>query len=147
GATVKWDTPLLEGFHWMHLPNRGSGSESFRGNWNPAVWKLIRDGAFDAVLCFVSYRFATFWAALLAARRSHTAFLFGTDASTLTPRDGQAWKRTAKSIFWPWLFGLADQVIVPSTGSMDLMSALGIPKERVTLTPYTVDNDWWTEQS
>src|SRR5215468_10019378 len=52
GATVKWDTPLLEGFSWVALSNRGSGAESFLGIWNPAVWKIIREGAFDAVLCF-----------------------------------------------------------------------------------------------
>src|SRR5215470_8659524 len=50
GATVKWDMPLLEGFRWVHLPNRGSGRASFFGIWNPSVAKLIREGSFDAVL-------------------------------------------------------------------------------------------------
>jgi glycosyltransferase involved in cell wall biosynthesis len=27
------------------------------------------------------------------------------------------------------------------------MSSLGIPESRVVLTPYSVDNEWWTEQS
>ena len=31
GANVKWDVPLLEGYPWTHVPNRGSGSESFLG--------------------------------------------------------------------------------------------------------------------
>ena len=147
GATVKWDMPLLEGFHWVHLPNRGSGGESFLGVWNPGVSKLIRQGSFDAVLCFTGYRCATFWLARIAARRSGTAFLFGTDATTLVSRDGKAWKRSAKAVFWPWLYRLADQVIVPSTGSSDLMASLHVPSQRVTMTPYSVDNDWWTEQS
>jgi len=42
---------------------------------------------------------------------------------------------------------LADQVIVPSTGTHDLMRSLGIPEERITLTPYSVDNDWWMERA
>jgi glycosyltransferase involved in cell wall biosynthesis len=45
------------------------------------------------------------------------------------------------------LFGFADQVIVPSSGSRDLMISLGLVAERVTLTPYSVDNDWWTSRS
>ena len=147
GATVKWDMPLLEGFRWVHVPNRGSGGESFFGIWNPGVWKLIREGSFDAVLCFTGYRCATFWIARLAAWRARVAFLFGTDATTLVSRDGKSWKRSAKALFWPWLYRLADQVIVPSTGSQELMASLRIPPERVTLTPYTVDNDWWMEQS
>jgi glycosyltransferase involved in cell wall biosynthesis len=147
GATVHWDMPLLEGYLWSHLPNRGSGGESFFGVSNTGVWKLIREGEFDAVLCFTGYRCATFWMALLAAKLSKTAFLFGTDAVTLAPRDGRAWKVAPKRMFWPWLFRLADQVIVPSSGSRDLMYSLRLPPERVTLTPYSVDNDWWIEQS
>src|SRR5262249_29895875 len=103
--------------------------------------------AFDAVLCFTGYRCATFWMARWAARRCRTAFLFGTDATTLVSRDGAGWKRSVKALLWPWLYTLADHVIVPSTGSRDLMASLQVPLERVTVTPYSVDNDWWTEQS
>ena len=147
GATVHWDMPLLEGYQWTHVPNRGSGSETFFGLCNTSVWKLIRDGNFDAVLCFTGYRCATFWIAWLAARLSRTAFLFGTDAVTLSPRDGRSWKVAPKKLFWPWLFRLADQVIVPSSGSRDLMLSLRVPADRITLTPYSVDNDWWLAQS
>jgi glycosyltransferase involved in cell wall biosynthesis len=147
GATVQWDVPLLEGYSWSHVPNRGSGEESFFGLRNPGVAKLIREGKYDAVLCFVGYVRATFWIAWRAAKSSKTAFLFGTDTTTLMPRDGRAWKSTVKKILWPRLFQLADQVIVPSSGSRDLMVSLGLPAERVTLTPYSVDNDWWMRQS
>ena len=147
GATVHWDMPLLEGYRWTQAPNRGSGGESFFGFCNTSVWKLIRENDFDAVLCFTGYRCATFWIAWLAAKLSKAAFLFGTDAVTLTPRDGRAWKVIPKKLFWPWLFRLADQVIVPSSGSRDLMFSLRVAADRVTLTPYSVDNDWWIDQS
>jgi glycosyltransferase involved in cell wall biosynthesis len=147
GATVQWDVPLLEGYSWSHVPNRGSGEESFFGLRNPGLSKLIREGKYDAVLCFVGYVRATFWIAWRAAKSSRTAFLFGTDTNTLTPRDGRMWKSAVKRILWPRLFRLADQVIVPSSGTRDLMLSLGLPAERVTLTPYSVDNDWWMRQS
>jgi glycosyltransferase involved in cell wall biosynthesis len=35
-------------------------------------------------------------------------------------------------------------VVVPSSGARELMRGLGIPKDRITLTPYSVDNNWWT---
>jgi glycosyltransferase involved in cell wall biosynthesis len=147
GATVQWDVPLLEGYAWSHIPNRGSGEESFFGLRNPGLSKLIREGNFDAVLCFVGYVRATFWIAYRAARSSKSAFLFGTDTTTLAPRDGRVWKSKVKKILWPRLFRLADQVIVPSSGTRDLILSLGLPAERVTLTPYSVDNDWWMQQS
>jgi glycosyltransferase involved in cell wall biosynthesis len=147
GATVKWDVPLLDGYPWVHVPNRGSGAENFFGLYNWGLWKLIRDGHFDAVLCYVSYTRATFWIAFFAAKFSGTAFLFGTDTVTLSPLDGRKWKRHVKRLAWPLLFRLADQVIVPSSGTRDLMRSLGLPDDRITLTPYVVDNDWWLARS
>jgi hypothetical protein len=44
GASIQWDVPVLDGHSWTHVPNRGSGAESFFGLRNPALWKLIRDG-------------------------------------------------------------------------------------------------------
>jgi glycosyltransferase involved in cell wall biosynthesis len=147
GASFQWDVPLLDGYAWTHVANRGSGAESFFGLWNPGIWRLIRGGNFDAVLCFTGYRNATFWISYFAARQSWSAFLFGADTTTLTPLDGRMWKRRLKRVVWPLLFRLADQVIVPSSGTRDLMLSLGLPADRVTLTPYSVDNDWWIRQS
>jgi len=146
-TTVQWDVPLLDGYSWEEVPNRGSGTESFLGLRNTGLWKLIHRGNFDAALCYVSYLRASFWIAYLACRFSNTAFLFGTDTTTLTPVDGRMWKRSVKHVVWPLLYGLADQLIVPSNGTRDLMLSLGLPEERVTLTPYAVDNDWWMTQS
>jgi glycosyltransferase involved in cell wall biosynthesis len=147
GASIQWDVPLLDGYAWSEVPNRGSGGESFFGLRNPGLWKLIRGGNYDAILCFTGYVKATFWIAYLAARRAGSAFLFGADTTTLTPLDGRMWKRGVKRVVWPMLFGLADQVIVPSSGTRDLMLSLGLPADRITLTPYSVDNDWWIQQS
>lgn len=147
GADIQWDVPLLDGYAWSEVPNRGSGKESFFGLCNPGLWKLIRHGKFDAVLCFAGYVRASFWIAWLASKLSNIAFLFGTDATSLMPRDGHAWKAPVKRFLWPRLFRLADQVIVPSTGSRGLLLSLGLGSDSVTLTPYCVENGWWIEQS
>jgi glycosyltransferase involved in cell wall biosynthesis len=144
---VKWDIPLLEGYPWQEIPNRGSGTESFWGLYNPGLSRLIRTGKFDAVLCYLGYLYASFWISYFAARRFGAAFLFGTDASSLIPRGGGSWKVHLKRAFWPRLFSLADQVFVPSSATRDLMLSLRIPAERITLTPYSDDNDWWMAQS
>lgn len=146
-TTVKWDIPLLEGYPWREIPNRGTGTDSFWGLYNPGLSKLIRTGKFDAVLCYLGYLYASFWISYFAARRSGAAFLFGTDASSLIPRSGGSWKVHLKRALWPRLFSLADQVFVPSSATRDLMLSLRIPAKRITLTPYSVDNDWWMAQS
>src|SRR6266436_5738093 len=146
-TSVEWDVPLLEGYSWIAVPNKGSGKESFWGLNNPRLSNLIRDGKFDALLCFVGYVRASFWIARRAAKTAGAAFLFGTDAHSLAPRDGKAWKVAFKKALWPFLFRQADQVLVPSTGTFEMIRSLGIPEGKITLTPYTVDNDWWKAQS
>ena len=147
GRSVQWDVPLLNGYDWVHVPNRGSGEDSFFGLYNPGLWRLIRAGHFEAVMLHTGYVRASFWIAYLAARSCGAAFLFGTDAATLEPRDGKRWKRIVKRIVWPLLFRLADQVCSPSSASVELMRSLGIPGERISLTHFVVDNDWWTAQA
>jgi glycosyltransferase involved in cell wall biosynthesis len=108
---------------------------------------LIRKGGFDAVISHVGYVRSSFWIAYFAARFSRATFLFGTDATSLAPRDARAWKVRVKKILWPHLFSLADQVMAPSTAGRDFMLSLGLPEDRVTLTPFPADNDWWLAQS
>lgn len=146
-TVVQWDVPMLEGYEWTHVRNTGSGAESFFGLRNPGLWSLIRSGRLDAVISFVGYVRATFWIACLASKISNSAFLFGTDAISLAPRDGRVWKVPIKKFLWPWLFRLADQVIVPSSSSRELMLSLNLPSDSVTVAPYCVDNDWWVAQS
>lgn len=146
-TTVQWDIPLLDGYSWKEIPNRGSSSGSPWSLFNPGLWNLIRRGKYDAVVCYISYLSASFWISFFAARLSGAAFLFGTDSSSIVPRTGAAWKVSLKRILWPVLFSLADQVLVPSSAGRNLILSVGIPEERITLTPYSVDNEWWMTQS
>jgi len=142
--TVQWDIPLLDGYAWVEVPNRGSAREGFWGLNNPGLWKLICRGDFDAVLCLTGYIRASFWISYFATRRRGSAFLFGTDASSLAPRDSRRWKVGLKKLLWPRLFRLADQIVVCSSAGVELMRSLGLRKDRITLTPFVADNDWWT---
>jgi glycosyltransferase involved in cell wall biosynthesis len=146
-AKVQWDTPLLEGYEWVQVPNKGSGSESFFGLRNPSIRKRVQEGEYDAVVCHLSYMRASFWITYFACRSSKSAFLFGCDQNSLEPRDGRPWKKWVKRMGWPLLFGLADQVFATSSPAKSLIRSLGIPEARVTLTPLVVDNDWWLARS
>ena len=149
GIEIVWDIPLLEGYPWIHVRSRSPwpGVGRFFGLINPGLWKLIRGGAFDAVVPLTGYIHAAFWIALAAAKSKRLPVLFGTDAHEIAPRDGKAWKTFIKKRLWPRLFQLADVVVVPSSGGVNLMRSIGIPTERIVLTPYAVDNKWWLEQS
>ena len=100
--------------HVVYSSLRGAEAapdKDFATTVHPTLWRFIREGQFDAVLSFTGYLCAAFWIALFAAKTSGAAFLFGTDSASLAPRDGQPWKAAIKKLLWPWLFGLADQVM------------------------------------
>jgi glycosyltransferase involved in cell wall biosynthesis len=147
GANVQWDVPLLDGYKWTHIHNRGSGADKFLAWRNTGLWNFIRQGKFDAVISHVGYTRATFWIACLAARSVGIPFIFGTDASSIQPRDESKLKLAAKKIVWPAVFSLAGQVLTASSAGRDMMISLGFPPERVSMTLDTVDNDRWLAQA
>lgn len=117
GVEVVWDIPLLEGYPWALVPNKSPrpGIERFLGLVNSGLWKLVRTGGFDAVVSYTGYAYASFWITTAAAKISGTPLLFGTDATTLLPRDGKRWKLWVKRFLLPAVFRLADTAIAPST--------------------------------
>jgi glycosyltransferase involved in cell wall biosynthesis len=147
GANVQWDVPLLDGYKWTHIPNRGNGSETFWSWRNIGLWKFIRQGNFDAVISHIGYVRATFWIAYFAARSVGIPFIFGTDASRIEPRDESKSKLAIKKILWPAVFSLAGQVLTASSAGRDMMLSLGFPADRVSMTLDTVDNNWWLAQA
>lgn len=147
GANFKWDVPLLDGYKWMQVESSKSPARLFQRARDWDLWKIVRDGEFDAIINLTGYKRLAFWISRVAGATRGVPFFFGTDTSTLQPRDGRRWKVVAKKLFWPLLFRLASQVIVVSTPGRELMESLSIPSDRIALLPYTVDNDWWTKAS
>jgi glycosyltransferase involved in cell wall biosynthesis len=149
GLEVAWDIPLLEGYPWVHVPNRSlrPALGRFWGLTNPRLWQIVRQNHWDAIVVYTGYAYASFWIVMVAAKSKGRALLFGTDAHEIRSRDRHPWKARLKAFLWPSLFRLADIVIVPSTGGVQLLRHIGIPDDRIVLTPYVVDNDWWLEQA
>jgi glycosyltransferase involved in cell wall biosynthesis len=149
GVKLQWDVPLLEGYPWVHVPNRSPrpGLGRFLGLFNPGLWKLVRQGGYDAVVIYTGYRCASFWIATAAAKLSGVPLLFGTDATNLGSPNGGGWKGRLKPLYLPLIFRLADVCISPSEATSRFIWSLGVPKERVVLTPFVVDNELWNRSA
>src|SRR2546426_5874952 len=145
GVEVAWDVPLLEGYRWVHVPNRSPrpGLGRFFGLINTGLWRLIRAGDFDAVMVYTGYMYASFWLAIIAAKSNGVPLLFGVDSTTLRPRDGKRWKAWVKPLLVPWVFRRADVLMAGSRAGVELVRSLGITGNRVVVTPPALDNEWW----
>ena len=116
GVEVKWDVPLLDGYSWTQEPNRARhpSLDHFFGLVNTSLWRKIPKGRYDAVVIYTGYRYASFWIALAAAKISGTKIMYGTDASSIAPREGSRLKNWFKPRIVSFIFHRADAVAVPA---------------------------------
>lgn len=146
GVEVAWDVPLLEGYPWVHVPNRSPrpGIDRFFGLINPGLWKLVRQGRFDCLIVY-GYAYLSFWLAILSAKSARIPLILATDATCLAPRDGRGWKIPLKRILLPRIYGLADIFCATSSATIEFLRSLGIPEDCIVLCHYTVDNDYFAQ--
>ena len=144
GFEVAWDVPLLDGYKWVLVPARFVKPRlgRFWGLINPGLWKLIREGDFDAVIVF-GHPYLSCWIAFLATKLSRSALIMAYDATTLQPQDGKRWKIPIKKFLLPRVFGLAEVVCGGSSGTVKLLESLAVRKERIVLSPGATDNDFF----
>lgn len=149
GVEVKWDVPLLDGYPWTQLPNRARrpSLDHFFGLVNTSLWRKIRKGRYDAVVMYTGYRFASFWIALAGAKFSGTKIMFGTDASSIAPREGSRLKSWFKPRILSFVFHRADTTFGASVAGKEYLKSLGIPSEKIGIVPLVVDNNWWLARS
>jgi glycosyltransferase involved in cell wall biosynthesis len=149
GVEVAWDTSVLEGYPWVHLPNRSPipGLGRFFGLFNPGVWSLIRKSHFDAAI-LPGYFYFTAWIAIAAAKWNGTPILFVTDSHSLRSwRTQSPWKLRFKKWLVRRIFSLGKAILVSSSGGVEYLKSLGFSSDHIFLVPTAVDNDWWTERA
>lgn len=147
GTSVRWDTPLLEGYRWKLLPNlrRTSAVGGFWSLINPAVIVELRRERYDA-LWVHGHGHATHLLAALAARALGTPVLMRGETHLLLRRSLR--KRVARSVLMRFLYNSVCSACLP-IGSRNhaFYLAHGVPTEHLFLVPYAVDNDYFTVRS
>jgi glycosyltransferase involved in cell wall biosynthesis len=145
GIEIRWDTPLLEGYPWVLIPNRSPvpGFGRFFGLVNPGLWKLIRSQSWDAVVIYTGYMCASFWIACFAAKSRGIPVLISSDATTLQQREGKRWKALLKPFVLARVYRYVDVLMAPSQPVKDLAMQLGKPEKEIVMMRSAVDKDAW----
>ena len=146
GREVKWDVPLLEGYHFEFLPNWSisPNASRFWGRINPRIILHLRRRKFDAIWVHGWARF-TDWIALLAAFKFNVPVLIRGESNLLPalPR----WKSALKRIVLRNLFRRTSAFLAIGRFNAEFYRAYGVPKEKIYMVPYAVNNDFFLSQA
>lgn len=145
GVQIQWDVPLLDGYKWVHVPNRSlrPGLGRFWGLWNPGLWKLVRKCSFDAVVIYTGYMCASFWITVLAAKSVGIPVLISTDSTTLQSREGKRWKEWLKPLIVRRVYSFVDLIMAVSNAAKKLAMQLGVPEKRIRVIRCGVNKEAW----
>ncbi|HEY7900160.1 MAG TPA: glycosyltransferase family 4 protein [Caulobacteraceae bacterium] len=139
GAEIKWDIDLLAGYDARFVAgaerrNEASGLFSMLA---ADVWREVRDGGFDALVVHGH----TPAAMLLAAAAAMTAGVpVLARADTHLGLKRSPLKRALRKPLMRSLYGRCAGVLAVGTANRAFYRAMGVPEDRIFLTPYAVDN-------
>jgi glycosyltransferase involved in cell wall biosynthesis len=144
GETIRFDVPLLEGFKYRFIRNRAPRPGlTLTGLVNPEALGEITSGAQDAIVVH-GYQYLTYLSALVAPKRRARVLLRG-DSQLLPTRSLS--RRIAKQIALRTLFSRVDHFLAIGSRNREYYRAYGVNDERISLAPYSVDNEYFASRS
>lgn len=137
--TFAWDTDLLRGYPYRFLPVReGWRLDRFQGIALTKEWRSLLTDAGVTSLWLEGWRFSTLWRAAYTGRRMGIRLLMRGETNALEPRSGLG--AMARNFMLKKLFSRFDHFLFIGTANRRFYEQRGISSDRLTSTPYSVDN-------
>ena len=146
GQEFKWDVPLLEGYRFEFLPNWSikPNASGFWGRINPRIILQLRRRDFDAIWVHGWAR-CTDWIAMVAAFTFKVPVLIRGESNLLPT--SPSWKSAPRRIVLRNLFRKISGFLAIGRFNAEFYRAYGVPKEKIYMVPYAVDNDFFLSQA
>jgi glycosyltransferase involved in cell wall biosynthesis len=144
GRVFSWDVPILDGYEHCFLANvaRRPGFSPF-GQVNPELLSLLWAGEYDAMILHGYNVVSTMGAAVCPRRR--TRVLMRGENHRLEPRS--LGKRAIKQVILRAVFSRVDHFLPIGSLNREYFRAYGVADSRMTVAPYSVDNEFFAERS
>ena len=147
GQEFAWDVPLLDGYAYEFLPSFSlpGVSADKKTRWGPtgalvptALTKRLAATPFDGVL-IQGYASGAAWAGTVAAWRTGIPVIVRGESHD-RGRTRSWWQTARREVVSRWMRHV-DMVIAIGALNRDMWRGMGIPDERILLSPYAVDNE------
>jgi glycosyltransferase involved in cell wall biosynthesis len=142
GVEFQWDVPLLEGYGHRLLRNVAANPSvaAFGGCDTPEIAAILREERFDAVIVngwVVKSCLQTLW----ACRRQRVPCIVRGESNALRPR---AWY---KRLVHRALLRQYSAFLAIGKANRDFYLQNGVAESKIFMTPYGVDNAWFSAQA
>ena len=143
GQAIKWDVPVLSGYHYNFLDNNSWDPDGGRpwSTINLSILRELRKGRFDALIVN-GYYTVTDWLAFCIAKVTRTPVFFRGEVYVDSAVHVISQRRLRDVFRKIWCHGL-DAGLAVSTRAREYYVHYGVPLNRIFWTPLAVDNDYW----
>lgn len=148
GRSVKWDTPLLEGYEFEFLASRTAviDQSGFRKYDCPAILERLTCRDYDVVLALTGYAHRYGWQVRAAARNAVLPFLVRPEASPHTSPPSRFRHLVRNTVARAYYRGCA-AVLTIGKRAETFLRRLGVPEHRLFASPYAVDNKYFQSRA
>lgn len=145
GVKVKWDIPLLDGYHYVLLKNWSfKPAPSFFGQINPSIVRELKEKKFDGVL-IQGYVTMTSWFIYLTRWYTGAKVILRGEADM--GKQNGALKNLAKSLILKNLFKTVPTFLYSYRLNKEFFTHYGVPEKKLFFFPCAVDNDFWEKKA
>jgi glycosyltransferase involved in cell wall biosynthesis len=145
GVAFAWDIALLEGYKYKFLQNfpKDTSPRGPLSLFNPGILRELLQERYDALIVH-GYNYLTYWLAFLGAKAASTRLLLRGESHLLARRS--FFRRSLKALPLKVLCRFSDGYLAIGSRSAQYAQHCGVPKNRIFITPYCVDNDFFARQ-
>ena len=142
GQSFKWDIPLLDGYKYKFLKNISPfpNVSKFFGLINPEIVDELENDNYDAIWVH-GWNSFTNWLAMFTAFKCGIPVLIRGETNLL--QKSGFLKSVIKKLILKNLFKKTSAFLSIGTYNAKFYEAYGVPKEKIFLVPYTVNNDFF----
>jgi glycosyltransferase involved in cell wall biosynthesis len=140
GVAFEWDVPLLDGYRYQFLQNRGTrpNASSYRGCDTPEIAGIIERERYDAFLVHGWYT-RSYRQAMRACWRARTPLMVRGDSTLLTTKSRL--RKLAKRFTHRHFVPKFDAYLVVGQRAREYYLTYGADPKRMESSPHFVDND------
>ncbi|MCP4709565.1 MAG: glycosyltransferase family 4 protein [Planctomycetes bacterium] len=147
GVPVAWDVPLLSGYDYKFLKNKGTGYNKggFFAFSNSDIFQEMASERFDAFIV-PAYHKMIYWQAMRGAWRLDIPVFMRAEHYDGANFSRPLWKRVFRKSFLGWLYSRMAGLLSVGKYAQRHYVGHGVLEEKIFNTPYCVDNALFIKQ-